>query len=120
MIHISLEAIATDGTARVALSGELDISGVGEVDRHLAAAELENPPIILLDLRALSFIDSTGLRLVLGADERARRAGRRLVVVRGPESVDRVFRVALLDRRLDIVDHDDDDVLQGEEEFAGS
>lgn len=54
-------------------------------------------------------MDSTGLHLVLGADARARERGGRLLIVRGPEAVDRVFRLALLEHRLDLVEDPDDD-----------
>jgi anti-anti-sigma factor len=53
-------------------------------------------------------MDSSGLRLVLEADMRARRDGRRLVVVRGPDAVHRVFTVATLDKRLEFVDDPSD------------
>ena len=59
---------------------------------------------MVLDLRGLAFIDSTGLRLIVSADARAREQGRRLAVVRGPEAVQRIFRVTRLDERLDMVD----------------
>ena len=49
-------------------------------------------------------MDSTGLRVVLAADGRARRDGRRLEVIPGPPQVHRVFRIALLDRRIAFVD----------------
>ena len=55
-----------------------------------------------LDL--ITFLDSTGLRLVLEADARARQAGRRLAIVPGPEVVHRVFLIAMLDKRLEFVD----------------
>jgi anti-sigma B factor antagonist len=89
---------------RVALQGELDISSAERVEQELRRVEEGSPTTMFLDLRPLRFIDSTGLRLVLGADLRARRAGRRLVIVRGPDPVHRVFRIALLDRRLEFVD----------------
>jgi hypothetical protein len=46
---------------------------------------------------------------VLSADGRARRDGRRLEVIPGPPPVHRVFRIALLDRRIVFVDPPDDD-----------
>jgi anti-anti-sigma factor len=49
-------------------------------------------------------MDSTGLRIVVSADARARENGRRLVVVRGPEAVQRIFRMTRLDERLEMVD----------------
>src|SRR2546421_11634060 len=93
--------VTSDGNAvTVAFSGELDISRAEEVERELERIEAEGPDLIVFDLRGLEFLDSTGLRIILGADSRGRREGRRVVIVPGPEAVDRVFRVTLLDRRL--------------------
>lgn len=95
----------TDGTTvRLALEGELDIASAGQVERELTRIERETPPAIVLDLRRLAFMDSTGLRIVVAADARAREQGRRLVVVRGPEAVQRIFRMTRLDERLEMVD----------------
>jgi anti-anti-sigma factor len=49
-------------------------------------------------------MDSTGLRLLITADIRARQDGRRLVIVQGNEMVQRVMRLTRLDERLDIVE----------------
>jgi anti-anti-sigma factor len=96
---------ATDGTTvRLALEGELDIASAGQVERELTRIERDAPAALVLDLRKLAFMDSTGLRIVVSADARAREHGRRLVVVRGPEAVQRIFRMTRLDERLDMVD----------------
>jgi anti-sigma B factor antagonist len=95
---------AEPGVVVVAFTGELDISRADEVELELESVEADGPDILVLDLRRLEFLDSTGLRLLLGADTRARRAGRRLVIIPGPEKVQRVFRITLLDRRFDFVD----------------
>jgi len=98
----------------VALAGELDISETPAVQQALMALEERRPPLLVMDLRGLTFLDSSGLRLILEADLRARRTGRRLTLVRGPETVHRVFLIALLEKRLDFVDdpaeihHEDD------------
>jgi anti-sigma B factor antagonist len=89
---------------RVALVGELDIASAPRFEEGLAEAEGNSPGVVVLDLRRVEFIDSTGLRAVIAADERARSAGRRFVIVRGPAAVERVFNVTQLDQRLDIVD----------------
>ncbi len=95
---------ATDGrNVTLALRGELDISTLAALEQELRRLE-RNAARLVLDLRELQFIDSTGLRLVIDADRRARRDGRRLVIVCSPGPVQRVFAVTLLDRRLDIVD----------------
>lgn len=87
----------------VAMRGELDISTGARLDDELRRIESDAPSTIVLDLSGLEFMDSTGLRLVLAADGRARDAGRRLVLVQGNEMVQRVLRVTRLDERLDIV-----------------
>ena len=86
--------------ATVLLSGELDLSTAPQVEQALEEAEEKQPELLVLDLQRLAFMDSTGLRVVLAADGRARRDGRRLEVVQGPPQVHRVFRIALLDRRI--------------------
>jgi anti-sigma B factor antagonist len=101
---LELETEETDGYVRLALTGELDISSAPQVEEALARIEAGKPPLILIDLRSLEFIDSTGLRTVLSADARARDQRRRLAVVRGPRPVDRIFSVTRLDERLEIVD----------------
>jgi anti-anti-sigma factor len=88
----------------VALRGELDLSTAEKVERELQRIEEDAPPLVVLDLSGLTFLDSTGLRLIVGADQRARQSDRRLVVVRGPATVQRVFSITKLDERLEMVD----------------
>jgi anti-sigma B factor antagonist len=92
----------------IALAGELDISSAGRVEQELARAEARQPSVVVLDLSGLAFMDSTGLRIVVGADARARERGGRLTVVRGPEPVHRVFRITRLDERLTMADSADE------------
>jgi anti-sigma B factor antagonist len=82
-----------NGTVSLALAGELDLSGARQLETRLDEAEREGTPRLVIDLRALSFIDSTGLRLLLQADARARERGCELVLRRGEANVQRVFEV---------------------------
>jgi anti-sigma B factor antagonist len=59
---------------------------------------------LVLDLRKLKFLDSTGLRLIVSAHSRARRCGRRLKIVPGSSAVKRIFRLTGMNDRLDIVE----------------
>jgi anti-anti-sigma factor len=93
-----------DGLVYVALRGELDLSTVAKVQDELRRAEASAPPLVVLDLSKLTFLDSTGLRCVITADERAREQGRRFVIVRGPDPVQRVFSITRLEEHLEIVD----------------
>ncbi len=77
------------------------------MENELSAIEANSPGTLVLDLRRVEFIDSTGLRALIAADERARSDGRRLAVVRGPDAVERLLAVTQLDQRLDIVEDPD-------------
>ena len=57
---------------------------VAKVQDELRRVEESEPPVVVLDLSRLTFLDSTGLRCLVTADERAREAGRRVVIVRFP------------------------------------
>ena len=58
---------------------------------------------ICLDLRELTFLDSCGLARLVAARRRAMKAGRRLVLVRGPAAVQRVFQLTAVDEAFEIV-----------------
>lgn len=104
MSILEVEVTENGAVAVLTLAGELDISGIGRVEDELRQVEGKAPGAVVLDLRGLTFMDSSGLRLVLEADMRARREARRFAIVPGPESVHRVFLIALLDKRLEFVD----------------
>jgi anti-anti-sigma factor len=93
-----------NGLVHVALVGELDLSTVTKVQEELRKIEATSPPTLVMDLSKLTFLDSTGLRCIITADERAREEGRRVVIVRGPDPVQRVFAITRLEERLEMVD----------------
>jgi anti-anti-sigma factor len=101
---LEVESEERNGLVHVALRGELDLSTVSKVQEELDRVEADGAPLVVLDLKNLSFLDSTGLRAVITAAERAKEAGRRFVVVRGPDPVQRVFSITRLDDRLEMVD----------------
>ena len=85
----------------IELDGELDIAGAPAVERALKRAEACGASTVVLDLRRLRFIDTSGLRVVVLAHRR--RAGR-LALVRGSPAVQRVFEICGLAQRLPFVD----------------
>jgi anti-sigma B factor antagonist len=93
-----------NGLVHVALVGELDLSTVAKVQEELSRVEAASPATLVVDLSKLTFLDSTGLRCIVTADERARTDGRRIVIVRGPDAVQRVFAITRLEERLEMVD----------------
>jgi anti-sigma B factor antagonist len=101
---LQIEAHHHDDLAHVVLTGELDLSTIEKVEQELARVEGEGPTVVALDLSRLTFLDSSGLRVIVSADQRARRENRRFVVVRGPQTVQRVFAITHLDQQLELVD----------------
>ena len=95
------------GQTRVILAGELDIASTESLERELVAVERNSPGVLVLDLRRVEFIDSTGLRALIAADERARSGGRRLAIALGSDAVERLLSVTRLDQRFDVVDDPD-------------
>ncbi len=92
-----------DGRLHLAPSGELDLSTAPELE-PLVLDALRAGRHVVLDLRELEFMDSAGLRLVMRTQARAQQDGRRLVIIRGGETIERVFTLTGLDEELEIVD----------------
>lgn len=100
-------AVAVQGdeaVTTVVVSGELDLATVPQLSA--VVAEHRGARLLVLDLNAVSFIDSTGVRLLIEADRAAAGAGSRLVVLAGDGPVRRVLALCELDGRLALaVDH---------------
>jgi anti-anti-sigma factor len=102
-MSVGWETSETADGFHVELSGELDISSAAGVESRLIELEKRDPGRLLLDLRKVSFIDSTGLSMIINADGRARKAGRRLTIVSGEGVPRRILRTVGLEERLDVV-----------------
>ncbi len=76
--------------AWVHVTGELDIATAPQLERTLREAQLQ-AHLVVLDLRELAFMDSSGVHAIVDASIRARQAGHQLLLVRGPPHIDRAF-----------------------------
>lgn len=101
-LGITIDRLKPD-VVLVALRGALEFSRAYTFDEEMRRLEAQRPGTIVLDLRELSFLDSAGLGRVLALQRRARRDGRRLVVVRGSRAVQRLFAITALDAQLELV-----------------
>ena len=101
-LALTIERLGPEAVC-VGLRGELDLQYAYSFDEELKRVEAGDPPCVVLDLRELRFLDSCGLARLLAARRRARRAGRRLVLVRGPSAVQRVFALTAVDEAFEIV-----------------
>ena len=93
------------GDTTVSLSGELDISTAAELEQVLGnLAVPDGPARIVIDLRDLRFMDSTGLRLVIRWHTAASEDGFEFAIVPGVEVVQRVFRLTGMDEHLPVAE----------------
>ena len=93
-----------DGARLVRLTGEFDLAGVDGFESALEGEPGPQEDTLVLDLSDLTFIDSSGLRAVVMVDHRLRAEGKRCVIVRGPERVERVLDLTGVSERLELVD----------------
>ncbi len=84
----------------IVLTGELDLSGTQDVTRELRLAEMSDARRIVLDLSGVTFIDSSGVRMIVEAHERSRADGDRLALTLAPGPVQRIFDMTDLSDRL--------------------
>jgi anti-sigma B factor antagonist len=85
------------------LRGELDMASASQLERAIASVLVDRPPAVVLDLRELDFIDSTGLRTLISEHERSREAGREFALVQGSKQVDRLMSITRVTEHLRVV-----------------
>lgn len=93
------------GAAWIHVTGELDLSTAPLLERALRDSH-SYARVVVLDLRELTFIESTGVHLILDAAASARRGHGRLILVRGPTHIDRALHLTDATSQVLIVDLD--------------
>jgi anti-sigma B factor antagonist len=99
--RIEVDIRIQDGVAVVTPRGELDVAATPALEDALAGAAGEaGLHGIVVDLSELEFMDSSGLRAVVLAEQRLGEQGVRFALVRGGEPVHRVFELTRMTERL--------------------
>jgi anti-sigma B factor antagonist len=80
------------------------MAGVDLFERLLTGNQTVDAATLVVDLRGLSFIDSSGLRALIMADHGVRAGGGRFIVVRGPDRVHEVLEVTGVAKQIELVD----------------
>jgi anti-sigma B factor antagonist len=88
--------MGADGCVSLRLAGEIDVTNADQVEASLKEATREGPAELLLDLQAVTFLDTAGLRLILMAHRWQTRAGRafRIILAEGENAVRRVLETS--------------------------
>jgi anti-anti-sigma factor len=93
-----------NGSASVALSGELDLSNVDTFRAHLSMA-IQGTGGVLLDLRDLRYLDSSGINALLYAHGALSPQSRRIALVGPSPNVRRILSVLALERLMPVFDN---------------
>jgi anti-anti-sigma factor len=98
---LSIRESGTEADVVLALSGELDLSTIDALTAQVDTQLQRSVDSLTLDLRDLAFMDSTGLRLLIELNDRARRGRWRLKLI-GPrhEAASRVLHITGADAAL--------------------
>ena len=102
--EFSCRVVSSGDRVILVLSGEIDIASAADADEALSGLELRPGAWLAIDMRELSFIDSTGVRLILDAMRYAEEHGARLALVRGPDAVHRLLELVGLAEQVLTVD----------------
>jgi RND superfamily putative drug exporter len=102
--ELGISVARHDGRVRIALAGELDLLSADAFGARLAEVEAERPELLELDLRGLTFMDSTGLGMLFAANRRAVAEGRRVVLLKGDGPIERVLDLARVEDVIDTVE----------------
>jgi anti-anti-sigma factor len=98
-----VDTVSWGALSIVALHGELDLSVksplMAEIDRVLK----QRPMILAIDLRGLSFMDSTGIHVLISTGRRCQDGGQRFFVIRGTPPIDRLLDACGLDGHFELV-----------------
>jgi anti-anti-sigma factor len=105
-IHGPLRVVRTWESDRLVLvlHGELAIDTLSAAQVEVTAAEDQAPPVLVLDLSQLEYVDSSGVRLVLLAQNVADETDHRLAVRLGHGPTRRIFDMLGIIERLEVLD----------------
>jgi anti-sigma B factor antagonist len=99
-----VEVRVEDWATVIALSGELDLASTPALEEELAQVFGSDSPLVIIDLRELEFMDSTGLSILVKAHQCAEEVHRQLCLVKGPQQVQRLLTLTGVAERLSLID----------------
>ena len=102
--NFSVDVRYGDDAVLIGVSGELDLASSPELERELERGVASDVDLLIVDLRKLEFMDSTGLSVIVRAHQKATQSGKRLAIVKGPQQVQRLLSLTGVAERLTLVD----------------
>jgi anti-sigma B factor antagonist len=106
-VDLSIDVSTVATSTVVTLAGDIDIHTAPKVRERLATLP-PAPPVVVVDLSAVEFLDSSGVGALVGAAASLRAAGGSLRLACPPPRVQKVFRISRLAEVIPIYDDVDD------------
>jgi anti-anti-sigma factor len=106
--HLRVDVRREQDRVVLRLAGELDLASSTIFERALEDAEISASPLLVLDLDGLKFVDSSGLRIILLAHERARERGQEFAITPGSPQVQRLLSITSVSEHLHVIASPDD------------
>jgi anti-sigma B factor antagonist len=103
-MDLVLSTRQVDDLAIVSVSGEVDLETASQLGDHALDALRDVSPHVLLDLTGVTFMDSTGLKVLLSIQRRADLAGGSFAIAGASRSVRKILSVTGLDQTFTIHD----------------
>lgn len=97
-----MDVIVDGSVVRLAVTGEIDLTAAPLLDAGLSEMAARGQPVVLVDLHALEFLDSSGLGVLITHHKALREAGRQLVILSPSPPAERALSISGLDRVLHI------------------
>ena len=107
-MELGLDVDVTDGVPVVAVRGEVDFGSAPRLRELLVSTAMEGNHQVVVDLRAVDFLDSTGLGVLVGALKRVRANSGELALVCTSPRIRKVFEVTGLTKDFALYDTVDD------------
>ncbi len=102
--HFRLEVRNQGHSTVITVSGELDLASSPALQEELDRVAASESQLLIIDLRDLDFMDSTGLSVLVRAHQRIEEQGRQLAMVKGPQQVQRLLNLTGVADRLRLID----------------
>jgi anti-sigma B factor antagonist len=106
--HLQIDVRQDRDMVVLRLVGELDLAGAPLFQSEIDSEDVGASAAVVLDLRELRFIDSTGLRVIFSAHARSLERGQQFAVTNGSEQVQRLLSITRVGEHVRIIDSPED------------
>jgi anti-anti-sigma factor len=106
--HLRLDVRRASDRVVLTLEGELDLASARVLENALGGDEVTQAPLLVLDLDSLSFVDSTGLRMILLAHQAAIGREQQFAITQGSPQVKRLLSITSVADHLRVIASADD------------